>query len=248
MTRVKTRGERRSGGEGGWARRKERRRTRSESGDAPGKLVMPALSASRTRALLRAGRKKARVNSARGGGGGARGREERRTKPRRCCASTRSAPRRAASLPHGCHLQVHEFSISTRACEGEADERERRTDLLVRSSLQLLDVGRVGARVGGGAQAGDARLPGFSESLRAQEEDGGCQGGERRAQRDESDGEQGEDERRACEGRRGVSDEIGKQIKGRGRGSAGSRPPQTVQRAKSLTSRGAASTRSRPRP
>ena len=162
--RAKDREEKRAG-------RRRERRTRSESGDAPGKLVMPALSASRTRALLRAGRKKARVNSARGGGGGARGREERRTKPRRCCASTRSAPRRAASLPHGCHLQVHEFSISTRACEGEADERERRTDLLVRSSLQLLDVGRVGARVGGGAQAGDARLPGFSESLRAREEE-----------------------------------------------------------------------------
>lgn len=56
MTR--TRGEWSSGGEGGRARRTERRRTRLESGDAPGKLVMPALSASRTRAFLRAGRKR----------------------------------------------------------------------------------------------------------------------------------------------------------------------------------------------
>ena len=42
---------------------------------------------------------------------------------------------------------------------------ERLTDFVFGVSSEREDVGRVGARVGGGFQAGDASLPGFSEGL-----------------------------------------------------------------------------------
>lgn len=157
--------------------RKESGKGRGCEEHAPGRDDKPALSASRTRAFLCAAKSMhsvVRVSRPTSSstcvqkGRSENGWGERLTKPRRYCAATLFSLHQAASCSRGSHLRISQCfdsAFDSLPFFWYAEDERGLTDFIFGVSLEREDVGRVGARVGGGFQSGDAGLPGFSEGL-----------------------------------------------------------------------------------